>query len=121
MRYEVINYFTDLQDFNHPYNVGDTFPRNGLSVNEERLKELSGKNNKQHKPLIKAVEDEPLPFTDDDITFETKPEEKKYTRTDINRMSKDDLVSLATESGIEGAEEISGSDLKKALIEKFGL
>ena len=47
MSYKVIHYFTDLQDFNHPYKVGDVFPRLGMNVTEERLKELSSKNNKQ--------------------------------------------------------------------------
>lgn len=117
--YEVIYYFTDLQDNEHPYNVGDVFPRDGLTVSEERLKELSGRNNKQHKPLIKFVEEE-LPFSDNDITFEGK-EDKKYTKTDIQRMNKDDLVSLAVEVGIDGSEEMNGADLKRELIEHFEL
>lgn len=52
---------------------------------------------------------------------EETPEEQRYTRTDINRMSKDDLVSLANEVGIEYAEDMSGNELKKQLIEKFNL
>lgn len=56
MQYEVIHFFTDLQDNNFPYNVGDSFPRVGLTVNNERLAELSGSNNKQGKPLILAKE-----------------------------------------------------------------
>lgn len=117
--YEVIHYFTDLQDNEYPYNVGDTFPRDGLTVIEERLKELSGSNNKQHKPLIKHIEDE-FPFSDNDIAFEEK-EDKKYTKTDIQRMSKDDLVSLAMEVGINRVEEMNGADLKRELIEYFEL
>ena len=39
----------------------------------------------------------------------------------INRMSTSDLQSLAKEQEIENADEISGSELKKMLIEKFGL
>lgn len=54
--YKVIAYFTDLKDNNHPYNVGDTFPRKGVEATEERLAELSGKDNKQGKPLIEKVE-----------------------------------------------------------------
>ena len=54
--YKVIKYFTDLKDDNHPYNVGDSFPRKGLEVTSERLKELSGKDNKQGVPLIRLVE-----------------------------------------------------------------
>lgn len=57
--YKVIKYFTDLQDKNHPYNVGDIFPRKGLEVTEERLAELAGNKNKQGVPLIKLVTNEP--------------------------------------------------------------
>lgn len=46
---------------------------------------------------------------------------KSYTKTEINRMSTADLQTLATEQGIEDAEELSGSELKKVLIEKFEL
>lgn len=49
------------------------------------------------------------------------PEEQQYTRTDINRMSKDDLVALANEVGIARANEKNGSELKRELIEKFNL
>ena len=44
-----------------------------------------------------------------------------YTKTEINRMSTADLKKLASENGIANATEINGSDLKKMLIEKFGL
>lgn len=49
------------------------------------------------------------------------PAEKSYTKTEINRMSTADLQKLASEQGFDKAEEISGADLKKMLIEKFGL
>ncbi len=48
--YKVIEYFTDLQDANYEYNVGDTFPRKGLNVSDERLAELSTKENRQNNP-----------------------------------------------------------------------
>ena len=54
-KYEVIHFFTDLRDYDHPYNVGDEFPRQGVTVSEERLAELLSSNNKQRRPLIKAV------------------------------------------------------------------
>lgn len=54
--YKVIKYFMDLQDKNHPYNVGDVFPRNGLKVSDDRIAELAGSNNKQGVPLIAKVE-----------------------------------------------------------------
>ena len=48
-------------------------------------------------------------------------EEIQYTKTDINRMSTAELQSLAIENGIDGADSMTGADLKKVLIEKFGL
>lgn len=58
MMYKVIRFFTDLQDNNHPYNVGDIFPRLGLTVTEGRIAELAGRNNKRGVPLISPVEAE---------------------------------------------------------------
>lgn len=129
MKYEVIHYFTDLQDFDHPYRVGDIFPRSGMKVSEGRLKELSGSNNKQHKPLIKAVEDEPLPFSDDDITLEEKEEEteekkkeeRQYTKLEISRMKKAELLEIAISTGVEGAEDMSRAELVEYLLSVFGL
>lgn len=53
--WKVVKYFTDLQDGDYAYNVGDTYPRKGLNPSEERITELSGSNNKQGVPLIKEV------------------------------------------------------------------
>ena len=59
--YKVIEYFTDLHDQDHPYNVGDTFPRKGITVTDERLKELAGSSNRRGIPLIEFVGDEQKP------------------------------------------------------------
>lgn len=56
MPYKVVRFFTDLHDNEHPYNVGDTFPRSGVSVTEARFAELSSRNNRQRVPLIQFVE-----------------------------------------------------------------
>ena len=53
--YKVIKFFTDLQDNGFAYEVGDTFPRKGLEVTEERIAELAGSNNLQKQPLIEKV------------------------------------------------------------------
>lgn len=44
-----------------------------------------------------------------------------YTKTEINRLSTAELKQLAKKQQIDGAESMTGSDLKKVLIEKFGL
>ena len=59
--YKVVERFADLQDNNHVYEVGDAFPRQGLDASEERLAELAGSHNKQHKPLIVKVEEPKKP------------------------------------------------------------
>ena len=55
--YKVIYKFADREDSNHIYNVGDTYPREGVEPTEERIKELKGGKNKIGEPLIKSVED----------------------------------------------------------------
>lgn len=49
---------------------------------------------------------------------EEKTENKKYTKTQINRMTIAELKKLANEYGIEA---IGGSAIKKAIIEKLEL
>lgn len=55
--YKVVKHFLDLQDKNHSYEVGDTYPREGLNVLQSRINELSSADNKQGVPLIKEVEE----------------------------------------------------------------
>lgn len=105
--YKVIHYFEDLQDFNHPYKVGDSFPRLGMNVSEKRLKELSGSNNKQGKPLIEEVKE--------------VLEEKKYTKSEINRMSIAELKDVAGKIGVDNFDTMTGAELKKVLIKELGV
>lgn len=53
--YKVIKHFTDMQDNNFAYDVGDEYPRKGVSVLPSRIKELAGKKNRQGCPLIEEV------------------------------------------------------------------
>lgn len=55
--YKVIKHFVDLQDKNHPYYVGETYPRKGLGVTKERLDELASNNNKRGEALIEEVKE----------------------------------------------------------------
>ena len=57
--YKVIKSFTDLQDNNYAYYVGDTFPRNGVEVGAERIAELSSDKNRLGIPLIEEVAEKP--------------------------------------------------------------
>ena len=57
--YKVIKSFTDLQDNNHAYYVGGTFPHNGGDVDAERIAELSSDKNLQGVPLIEEIAEKP--------------------------------------------------------------
>ena len=57
--YKVIESFTDLQDDNYVYYVGDTFPHNGVDVDAGRIAELASDNNRRGVPLIEEIEDKP--------------------------------------------------------------
>lgn len=48
-------------------------------------------------------------------------EEKKYNKTDINRMSTAELRDFAIEHEIENSESMTGAELKKILIDKLKL
>lgn len=70
--YEVIEYFTDLQDNGYAYNVGDEYPRQGYEPSEERIQELTTTNNKRHMVFIKPIDNENSP--EDRETAETVAE-----------------------------------------------
>ena len=61
------------------------------------------------KPVIKPV------------TADEPTEDKAYTKSDIITMRAADLRKLATENGIERPDELTGTELKKMLVEKLGL
>ena len=57
--YKVIKSFTDLQDNNHAYSVGDTFPHDGVEVDAERIAELASDKNRLGVPLIEEIAEKP--------------------------------------------------------------
>lgn len=70
MKYTVVYPFADLHDKKYKYETGDLFPRQGLEVSEDRIKELAGTDNKIGVPLIKGLPEESDP----------KPKEEKETK-----------------------------------------
>lgn len=56
MKYRVKEYFTDSEDGKYAYNVGASFPREGVTVTSERIKELASTKNKRGKVLIELVQ-----------------------------------------------------------------
>jgi len=74
--YKVLVNFTDLQDNNHKYLAGDTFPRKGIKVSQERLDELLTDKNRRHKPMIEEVKEEPAEIPEEQPKPKQKPTKK---------------------------------------------
>lgn len=76
---------------------------------------------------IPAFTDKPSEAKEEPIEVTTFPvetsaeEPKRYTKRDITFMKVDDLRKLASDLGINGAEELTGTALKPIIIEKLGL
>lgn len=90
--------------FNHMVKYGNKYYMAGEDVpmgNEKKQKET------------------PPTFSDKDITFESESvvPEKKYTKTDINKMDKAELQALASENGVENAYDMTGTELKTLLTD----
>ena len=75
-RYIVIHNkgFKDLEDNNHIYKKGDTYPREGLEPIKKRIKELSSEKNKIGKILIQKVEVDETEKEETENTEEVKEE-----------------------------------------------
>ena len=89
--------------------IGDTFEDCGSTY--EIIRVLKDCNY-----ISKRVECKKL--VEKDELLEEKAENKKYTKTQINRMTITELKKLASEYGIEAT---GGSAIKKAIIEKLEL
>lgn len=74
MAYKTTKAIRDLQDNQHYYRAGDTFPRNGLKVDDERVAELV-----EGGYIVADVEED----------------------AGLSKLKKDELVALAVEKGVE--------------------
>lgn len=75
--YRVLKKFADLQDNNHIYLAGDEYPRGGLEVDEGRIAELSGPDNKVGEPLIAEENAEIVAEESAEKAAEEKPKRKR--------------------------------------------
>ena len=88
MAYKVTQAIRDLQDNQRYYRAGDTFPRNGLKVDDERVAELV-----KGGYIVAEVEED----------------------ADLSKLKKDELVALAIEKGIEVDAKDTKADIVEKL------
>lgn len=83
--YKVIKMFTDLQDNNYKYEIGDEYPRLGMKPSLARITELLGNENKQRTALIKEINE----FTDkDDLKKDDLKKDKSLKSTKKSKKNK---------------------------------
>ena len=58
---------------------------------------------------------------DEAVDTASLPFEKPYTKTEINTMKVDDLRSMARNTGVESADDMTGAELKEYFINLFNL
>lgn len=94
------------------YPTGAEVPE-GANSNNKKTKEtdfsVDGK-------VIGEIKDDVIEITDKEVI-----KENQFTKTEINRMSTAELKEVAKLNGVEDAENMTGGELKKVLIDKFGL
>lgn len=100
--------------FNHRVKFNGILYEVGQDVPMEEVKAENKANIKPQEVLKTKVEE-----VDENRNAQRLVTSDGYTKTEINRMSTADLKELAKEQGID--DELSGADIKKALIKKFGL
>ena len=87
------------------YASGTEIPEDSKAENNEKTEAIKEKN------LLDEFAET--------VTEDRNAKKLVYTKTEINRMSTAELKDLAKENGID--DELTGAEIKKALIAKFGL
>lgn len=108
-----IHYFEDLQDNGTAYDPGTLYPREGVEVSDDRLRELETGKNKQKKPLIAAIKQLPPKQV-----VKESPVQKDLTVEELEKMKVTELRELADQNGLEFDAKIKKEDLVTLLLGK---
>lgn len=145
MKYVVTRYFKDAQDNLYVYHEGDTYPREGYTASDSRIKDLLSGNNFQRVPLIKrdksnvkkSADKVSKPEVVTEPVVEETPETEVITETvskdtsapnpevtwtaeEIQKMPFMKLKSIAKKNGVE-VDERKAEEIRTALKEKLGI
>jgi hypothetical protein len=114
--YRVIKYFTDLQDNNHAYRVGDIYPRVGFAPSEKRVKELLSGENRRKVKLIEEVPETPLKGEE---SPQNEPQiEEAEEEQPVAEVEAAETADVAEESEAEQVEEAEEKEAEKKPAKK---
>ena len=63
MSFKVIKEFIDRYDSNHRYKVGDSYPRSGVELDEDRASSLASASNRMKVPFLEEIKPKAKPKT----------------------------------------------------------
>lgn len=95
------------------YPAGAEVPEGANSNNNKKEKETDFSVDGN---VVGKIKDDVIDITDKEVI-----KENEFTKTEINRMSTAELKEVAKLNGVGNAEDMTGGELKKILIDKFGL
>ena len=75
--YKVIYRFADKLDKDYIYEIGNTYPREGVDVTDERLAELASNGNAIGQPIIEEIMEEPVETEEESVEIEEEPKSKR--------------------------------------------
>lgn len=96
------------------YASGAEVPEDSKAENNKKTEESNKNAFSIDEKAVGKVKEDVIEITDKEVI-----KENQYTKTEINRMSTADLKELAKVNGID--DSLSGSEIKKNLIKRFGL
>ena len=76
---------------------------------------------KKTAPVVAEVKQDDFSQYMNAPEIEEESTEVPYTKTEINRMSTAELKEVAKLNGVNNADDMTGGELKKVLIDKFEL
>ena len=76
---------------------------------------------KKTAPVVAEVKQDDFSQYMNAPEIEEESTEVPYTKTEINRMSTAELKEVAKLNGVNDADDMTGGELKKVLIDKFEL
>lgn len=89
VKYIVIEKFKDLQDHQYIYEIGEEFPRVGLTVTQERIEELASSNNLTKKVLIKKQIIETVEEKNEEQDEASEENNEEQDETSVKRSDKE--------------------------------
>lgn len=102
----------DLQDNNHIYKKGDVYPREGLEVDKNRIKELASTKNQIGEVLIKKISIEEYEKLQAGNIEESEDNNSDEVKTENTEENQEDNENPKVETKTEEIEDNNSDEVK---------